>query len=208
MSKRKQKPEIRVIKGDKTAEPQKKAPPLRVHTADTPRELKEQFAENLDRLFHLLGMSRKEVAEKTDLPYKLVQRLASAGVSRVDEKNTESLAKIVKYFALPNVKDLWIGNLIPWLLEAEEGKRFVTKFRADLRRFRDEQIRSIEHINQEQLQMIDKALGIETASSEDECVAAYLERARMILESDRADHFQRLIDDYVELVTKGKATTG
>ena len=71
-----------------------KPKPMRLVAAATPKELKRQFAENLDHLFRYAGHSRKEAADVIGLPYQLVRRLVSAGVSRLDERNQESLQKI------------------------------------------------------------------------------------------------------------------
>jgi hypothetical protein len=188
--------------------PRNKRPkPLRVVAATTPAELKEQFARNLDGLLQLVGLSRKEAAEEIGVSYKLVRRLASAGVSRIDERNKESLSKIAGFFSLPRIDDLWLQNLIPWLLQSDEGQPFVKKFQSELQRFREEQTRNIEHVDRSQLQLIGEALHGKSQPDDEAAMAAYLERVRTILESDRAEQFESLIDDYFELVTGGRAAS-
>ncbi len=76
-----------------------------------------------------------------------------------------------------------------------------------MRRFRDEQTRNIEHVDQSQLQPIGEAVHGKLQSDDKARVAAYLNRVRTILESDRAEQFERLIDDCFELVTRGKASS-
>lgn len=187
----------------------KRPAPLKVVAAETPAELKDQFATNLDMLLSLVGLSRKEASEKIGVPYKLIRRLVSAGVSRVDEGNRDNLKKFARFFALPQVEDFWLDNLIPWLLQADEGKRFVRKFRKELRQFRDQQVSEIEAIDQDRLQLLEQALGIESESKEEDArTGAYLERAKVVLQSDRAEQFEKLIDDYFEMVSNRRHATG
>ena len=173
----------------------------------TPSERKVQFAQNLDCLLRLAGLSRKEAAEKAGVSYKLVRRLASAGVSRVDQRNEESLRKLATFFSLSRIDDLWLANLLDWLLRADEGQPFVEKFRSELSHFLDEQTRNIEHVDQSQVQLIAEALRGESQSDNEAVVTEYLNRVRTILESDRAEQFQHLIDDYFELVTSRRSAT-
>jgi len=179
---------------------------MRIAGPDKASERKQQFARNLDQLMRLIGLNRKESAEEMDLPYKLIRRLVSAGVSRSDDRNKESLDKIVRYFALTGVSDLWIANLIPWLLGSDEGKGFVSKFRSGLASHREEQLHTAGQIDQEQLRLLGEALGLEAASVES-VVASYLTKARTILSSDKADQFKQLINDYHELIAWKKTGT-
>ncbi len=180
---------------------------MRIAGPEKVSERKQQFACNLDQLLKLVGLSRKEAAEEMDLQYKLIRRLVSAGVSRSDDRNKESLDKIVRYFALTGVSDLWIANLIPWLLGSDEGMGFVSKFRSRLASHREEQLHTAGQIDQEQLRLLGEALGLEAVSVES-VVSSYLAKARTILSSDKADQFKQLIDDYHELIAWKKTGTG
>src|ERR1019366_6553473 len=87
-----QKPTMRVIPGTCQVDPSQHRPPSIWVVGEerlTPQELKKRFASNLDR--------------PIGIPYKLMQRLASAGVSRTDERNVESLTRIKDYFTLLGV---------------------------------------------------------------------------------------------------------
>ncbi len=88
----------------------KKKTKLRVHAAVerlSPEQRKRMFAKNLDALLEVTGMQRKEAAEQIGLPYKLIRRLVSSGVSRVDARNEDNLEKIVAYFGLSGPDELW-----------------------------------------------------------------------------------------------------
>ena len=178
---------------------------IQLIAAFTPKERKELFAQNLDQLLKFSGLNRKEAAEEIGLPYKLVRRLASAGVSRIDERNRDSLQKIADYFALVNVDELWVSNMVPWLLTEPEGRLFVEKFRSKLVEYRRKQSRATEQVDHEVDQLMAEALGEDAARSEQ---AVFLDKTRAILCSERAEQFERLIDDYYELAVRTKTATG
>ena len=212
MAKRKRKtaghgaPRMRVIKGISGTRPIK-PPAMRIAAPDTPKERKQQFAQNLDHLITMVGLSRKEAAEEIGLSYRLVRRLVSAGVSRIDDRNKESLEKIVGYLALPRLQDLWTPNLVPFLLKSDEGETFVNKFREKLMTYYEKRGRTAAWIDRDQLRELGEALGIEEPTNES-AVTAYLDKTRKILSSDKAEQFWRLIDDYHELISLKKSKNG
>jgi hypothetical protein len=196
------KPTIRVIPGVETVAPAERRPPkIRVIGDDrlTPQERKERFASNLDRLISILGLTRKEAAEQIGIPYKLVRRLASAGVSCTEERNIESLTRIVRHFALPGVDHLWRDDLLRLLLTTPDGNDFVEKFRNRLLAERERRLAAAQVVVQEEVTLMGRALGVEDAI-EPPLTGPNANKVAVILASPKADTFQHLIDDYYELV--------
>lgn len=160
----------------------------------TPSKLKKQFAKNFDFLLKITCLSRKQAAEEMDISYKLVRRLASAGVSRIDNRNKENLSKIASFFSI-QIEDFWIENFVELILRSDRGKHFVSRFHEELKCYQNKQSGKIEEIDQFQLQLVSDALANEV-QSDDEMV---LNQVRVILKSDRAEQFKCLINDYCEL---------
>ena len=191
----------KVIPGTRRDEPAERKPDkAQVVAPDEDRlatkERKRLFAENLDMLIGLVGMNRKEAADAIGIAHKLVRRLVSAGVGRKDARNIESLTRIVAYFVLPSIDDLWRADLLRRLLSTNEGHGFVEKFRPRLlvereRRLAEEQARS-----HEELGLLSRALGFETAPP---LTGPYADKVAQILASAKAEQFKRMIDDYFEL---------
>jgi hypothetical protein len=178
-----------------------------VSNRTTPAERKRWFADNLDRLVNILGLTRKEAAEEIGIPYKLMRRLVSAGVSRVDERNAESLARIVGYFALPGVDLLWRANLLQRLLTAGEGEAFVAKFRDRLLAERERRLAAARVAGHEDVVLVGRAFGLDdTAPAPLSAVDAA--KLAAILDSPKADTFRRLIDDYYEMATRTSRPDG
>ena len=91
----------------------RKPPKIRlVHESDrlSPRERKSRFARNLDQLLTIIGVGRKEAAAEIGITYSLIRRLVTAGVSRIDDLNRESLRSIANYFGLTDLYDFWWGT--------------------------------------------------------------------------------------------------
>ncbi len=193
---------VRVIPGSETVAPSKRKPKIRVVGEDrlTPQELKQRFASNLDRLIGILGQTRKQASQEIGIPYKLVRRLASAGVSCTDERNIASLTRIVRHFALPGVEHLWRDDLLRLLLTTGEGAGFVKKFRDLLVAERERRLAAARVVGQEEVVLVGRALGVADEPPPPPLIGPNADKAAAILASPKADTFQRLIDDYYELV--------
>jgi hypothetical protein len=198
------KPSVRVIPGTVAVDPAKRRPPKIRVIADerlTPQELKKRFANNLDRLLGIVGLSRKDAAREVGIPYKLMRRLASAGVSFAEERNAESLSKIADFFTLPSVDDLWTANLVQRLLTTGEGSRFVKKFRDRLLDERERRVAAARVVGHDEVMLVGRALGVEDANVTP-LSGADAEMVAAILASPKADTFRRVIGDYYELINR------
>lgn len=196
---------LRVIEGTETVPWDKRPQPkLRVVDADerlTAEELKERFAANLDRLIGIVGLSRKDAAREVGIPYKLMRRLVSAGVSRPDERNVENLNRLAAYFALPDVNLFWKGDLLVRLLTTDAGRVFVEKFRPRLLAERERRLAGARVVGHEELVLLGRALGVEDADVPP-LTGPYADKVAVILASAKGDTFKRVIDDYYELVRR------
>jgi transcriptional regulator with XRE-family HTH domain len=179
-------------------EPEKRPKPRLV--PHSPEEGKRIFARNLDQLITVTFPSRKDAAEKIGVSYRLIRRLVSAGVSRLDDRNVESLGKIASYFALPLTEKLWWPSLVDELLTSPDGQAFVAKHRSALTQYHEEQTAKLQAIDVTLLEHLAKALGKpETAKPEQP--PSYVDKTRIVLSSSsKAAQFQTLIDDYYEFV--------
>lgn len=199
------KKKLRVIDGTETVPWDKRPQPkLRVVDADerlTAEELKERFAANLDRLIGLVGLTRKDAAREVGIPYKLMRRLVSAGVSRPDERSAENLNRLAAYFALPDVDHFWKGDLLVRLLTTDAGRAFVEKFKDRLLAEREKRLAGARVVGHEELALLGRALGVEDADVPP-LTGPYAEKVAVILASAKADTFRRVIDDYYELVRR------
>lgn len=198
------KPTIRVIPGVETVAPSERRPAkIRVVGVErlTPQELKKRFASNLDRLMRIIGLSRKDAAQEVGIPYKLMRRLASAGVSCTDERNIDSLTKIARHFALPSVEALWWDNLLRKLLTTDGRGCFREKFRERLLAERERRLAAVRVIDQEEVALVGGALGVENAE-QPPLSGSNASKVAAILASPKADNFQRIIDDYYELIRR------
>ena len=129
----------------------------------TPQELKRRFACNLDALLRIIGLTRKDAAQAIGVAYKLLRRLASSGVSFVEDRNTEALTMITNYLALPGVDYLWLADLLPRLLTTDEGRGFVEKFRPLLLAERERRLAGARVVADEEMKLVGRALGVEDA---------------------------------------------
>ncbi len=204
------KPSVRVIPGEKSADSLKRRPPkIRVVTSEegeseerlTLTELKKRFAGNLDSLLKIIGLNRKQAAREIGVAEKLMRRLASAGVSFVEERNAENLSMIADYFALPGVDHLWRVNLVRRLLTTEDGEGFVEKFRNRLLAERERRLAAARVVGEEEMTLVGRALGVEDAE-QPPLIGPNADKVAAILASPKADTFQRVIDDYYELVRR------
>jgi hypothetical protein len=153
-------------------------------------------------------MGRKEAAEQLGIPYRLVRRLVSAGVSKLDKGNEDSLKKLADHFALPDVEDLWRPGLVAWLLSSEEGRAFVDKFRQKLSEefllrlhaARASAVSDEDVANEyEELALLGRVLGFKERITPP-LVGEYAQKAAAILASPEGDSFKRVISDYYEMV--------
>lgn len=167
----------------------------------TTGEWRKRFAQNLDRLLGLVGMSRKQAAEEIGVPYPLVRRLVSAGVSRTDDRGAGELTKIAAYFTLDELDDLWRADLVQTVLHPVRGRAFVEKFRRRLAAERGRRLADSRPPAVDELTLLSRALGIETpgpatlSGPEATKVAA-------ILASPRGATFRLVIDDYYDLTRR------
>ncbi len=150
-------------------------------------------------------MSRKGVADEIGIMHKLVLRLVSAGVSRTDDRNVESLTRIATYFALPNVDDFWRADLLLRLLSAKDGG-FVEKFRPRLLAERERRLAEERARSHDELALLSRALGFEAAPPM--LTGPWAEKVAAILASPKAEQFKRLIDDYHQLALVTSSVEG
>lgn len=197
------KPKVRVIHGSASVDPSKQKPPkIRVVGPDrlTTEEMKQRFASNLDRLIGLLGMTRKQAAREIGVPYKLVRRLVSEGVSRTDERSEDDVAKIAAFFVLPDVEDLWRADLLRLVLDSNGPGDFINKFRPRLLAERERRLAEVRLGVQDELGLLSRALGFSDAQPP-ALTGPYAEQVATILASPRAESFKQVIAAYHELVT-------
>ncbi len=196
---------LRVVEGEASLPWDKRTRPKVRVVGDgerlTPEELKDRFAANLDRLIGVVGLSRKDAAREVGIPYKLVRRLVSAGVSRPDERNVENLNRIAAYFAVPDVSLFWRGDLLVRLLTTDAGRAFVEKFRPRLLAERERRLVGVQVAGHEELALLGRALGAED-SGVPPLTGPYADKVAAILASAKGDTFRRVIDDYYELVRR------
>jgi hypothetical protein len=187
-------------------------PPLRTVSATerlTPSERKEIFARNLDQLIRLAGLKRNEAAKQIGTPYPLIRRLASAGVSRLDELNEGNIQKIACFFQVSDPLDLWQPELLLWLLKPEHPeyhRPFINRFRDDLARVQYEGTPSREKVEPSLLAMIGTAIGGVAQSTPP--LSGHLGKVEAILASSKSKQFKYLIDDYYEIIAEERAATG
>ena len=199
---------LRVIGGGENAVPMEYRPPpkkLPVLGGEedrlTTEELRQRFARNLDRLLSLIGLSRKDAADEMSVPYPLVRRLVSAGVSRTDERGTDDLNKIATYFTLNGVEDLWRADLVQTVLDPTEGRAFIQKFRARLLAERERRLADASVPTVDELGLLSRALGFGEPPATP-LTGPDADKVAVILASPKADTFRRLIDDYYELIKR------
>lgn len=161
----------------------------------TTEERKKLFARNLDRLISIVGMSRKEIADEIGIQHKLVLRLVSDGVSRLDERSMDDLNMIGNYFALPSIEAFWNTDLLGMVLVS--GSDFVKKFQNRLQKEREKRLANEPARGLDELTLLSRALGFESASPP--LTGHWADKVRVILASPKAEQFKRLINDYHEL---------
>lgn len=197
---------LKIIPGTIAADP-KEPKPSTVRVVTEPEEpldadeRRERFATNLDRLIGIVGLSRKDAARETGIPYKLMRRLVSAGVAVVGARNQEALKSIASYFALPSANHLWRNDLFRRMLTTDEGSGFVEKFRQRLLAEHERRVAGARVIGHEELLLLGRALGVEGADLSP-LTGPYADKVTAILASAKADTFKRIIDDYHEIVLR------
>lgn len=166
----------------------------------TTEERKRIFADNLDRLIRLVGMTRIQAAEEIDVPYRLVRRLVSMGAGRLDDRTIKSVKKLAEFFTLGSADELWRGNLIVELLSAERPSNFIKRFRAQLLAERERRLAEEGARSHDELSLLSLALGFEATSPK--LTGPYADKVASILASPKAAQFKRLVDDYYELAVQ------
>jgi hypothetical protein len=163
-------------------------------TAD---EWKQVFVKNLDQLVRLVGLSRKDAAREMHVSYRLLRRLITAGVSRTDVSNLTSLKRIADYFCMQSVEDLWNPHVVTSLIFSIDSK-FKLKFAERLRAEREKRLQQ-DPDRRVELVWLNHALGYEDRLAPS-LPGGTAHKVFTILGSARGTQFQRIIDDYYELV--------
>ncbi len=201
------KSKIRVIRDDDNAQPtQRTRSKIKVIPSEegdrlTTDEWRRRFAHNLDRLLALVGLSRKDAADEIGIPYPMIRRLVSAGTSRTDERIGDEIKKIADFFTLSEVDDLWRADLVQSVLDVEKGRAFIDKFRPRLLAERERRVVEAQEPKLDELSLLNRALGFEVAAPV-HLTGPYAGKVATVLNSDKADTFMQLIDDYYELVRR------
>ncbi len=92
-----------------------------------------RFASNLSALIEGSGLNRKQFAEKAEVPYPWLQRATTGGITRLDRRGREHLARIARWFGLPEATRLWDRDFeAPPPRDTREGR--ATRIAEDLRR--------------------------------------------------------------------------
>lgn len=168
----------------------------------TTSERKAVFARNLDRLIEIVRLSRKDAADETGIDYRVVRRLVTQGVSRADDRGIPDLQRLVKFFCLKEVEELWKVDLLPHLLTTASGTEFVRRFRSQLEARLSQLVAEEASPAYDELALLKVALGqqgmAETTDSEE------YQKIAAILSSAKAEQFRCLIDDYFEFVTRNE----
>jgi len=147
--------------------------------------LKQDFAKNLRQLVEAAGLNLKQAAEKLDVPYPWLRRMATAGTSRADDRSRPYLVKITQFFALPEIDHLWRENLVAELLTSPRGEEFVRRFRETLERLYETESQKVSAVDQTRFDALRKfhgILGNVTPPQETtirEVVMAFLEDCRL-----------------------------
>lgn len=145
-----------------------------------------QFARNVDELIRLVGKSRKDAADAIGVPYKLVRRYVSAGISRPDYRSQDGLKKVAAYFALPGIESLWREDLVESLLTTDDGQAFVKKFRPELEKRLEEERAKTSDVDERRMECLDMALDDTIRLRPGRPPMSHLEKAQAILEADSA----------------------
>ena len=164
---------------------------------DSPATLKSRFAKNFDVLLRCAQLNRKEAAAELDIPYKVIRRWVSAGISRTDHRNIEALERTANYFLLNHIDQLWSDNLLLRLLTTRQGRPFVEKFKVSLAQYKLSLARATGNVCPEDIALIGKAV---SENYDDDTNLSLQLKVKAILDSDKREQFQNLISDYYELI--------
>ena len=80
----------------------------------------KQFGLNLRSLIASSGLTQKEFADKTGLPYNWVRKSCNDGIARSHPQNAKSLTKICDYFNLSQMDMLWGRQIASIRLNKED----------------------------------------------------------------------------------------
>ena len=168
---------------------------------------RQVFSRNLDRLLTVVGLSRKDASEELGIPYSLIRRFVSFGLSRRDQRNAEYLETIARYFRLPDVDALWRADLLDRLLASGEVHTFVEEFRPRLQAQRQEWLAKLAEVDPELLRHVSGALGFYSEAQSAGRFEEDLEKVRVILSSAKADLFRQLIQSFFEMISTREMTS-
>ena len=107
-------------------------PPGKPDESPSIEELRRIFAKNIDRLLDLIGADRKQAAGMVGVPYKWLWRMATNGITRIDDRHRPNLQKLAEFFLVPSVNDFWQVGLLYGLISTEP--LFRARFAESLRR--------------------------------------------------------------------------
>ena len=102
----------------------------------------KQFGLNLRSLIASSGLTQKEFADKTGLPYNWVRKSCNDGIARSHPQNAKSLTKICDYFNLSQMDMLWGRQIASIRLNkediADQHREFVDDLNWLLQEFPDD----------------------------------------------------------------------
>ena len=159
------------------------------------------FARNLDRLLTVVGLSRKDAAEELGIPYSLIRRFVSFGLSRRDDRNAEYLETICRFFHIWDVAALWDTSLLDRLLASGQGHAFVDEFRPRLEAQRQAWLAKLAEVDPMLLRHVSGALGFFSGTQDAGPLDEELGNVRTILNSSEADLFRQLIKKFLPMAS-------
>lgn len=196
---------------DDSVLPEKRPSKIRVIDDDlderlTTEEWRKRFAQNLDRLLDLLSLSRKDAADETGVAYPTVRRLVSAGISRTDDRSGDDTSKLVKFFCLESIDDLWRSELPARLLTTKHGSQFVKKFRTRLMTTRVAKLAERAEPAYDPLPLLNTALGFPNVG-QSAASAPEHQKVQEVLRSRMGPQFRQLIEDYYEFISTSERSS-
>jgi len=102
----------------------------------------KRFGQNLRSLIADSGLTQKQFADKTALPYNWIRKSCNDGIARSHPQNLKSLTTICEYFNLSEIDILWERQITSVRLKkedvADQHREFVDDLNWLLREFPDD----------------------------------------------------------------------
>jgi hypothetical protein len=136
------------------AKPVRSSPSLEEEGDSPTTDRKQIFARNIARLADVLSANQKQAARTIGVPYKWLWRMASSGISRIDDRNLSNLEKVATFFMVPSTDDFWRPGLLYWLIESREGAGFTKKFVDQLREMYHEECQRDSEIDRSLIKVV------------------------------------------------------